>query len=110
MNTASLIRRYGRGRAWDRAGLYWLSPPMPQRLRCGSYDQWDYVLVSVRGDTVDMYGSDANGKLAAPYARWTPLTRDDGEARGLFQADEMTCTGALEAEGYTVVELGKVTA
>ena len=110
MNTASLLRRYGPGKAWDRAGLYFLSPPMPQVLRDGSYDLVEYVMVQVRGDTVDMYQADHDGKLTGVYAKWQPLTRDDGERRGVFMTDELTCTAALEAEGYTVVPLGKVTA
>jgi hypothetical protein len=110
MNTASLIRKYGKGKAWDRAGLYFLNPAMPQLMRGGGHEYITYVMVQVHGDTVDMYESDANGQLTGGYARWAPLTRDDGEARGVFMTDELTCTAALEAEGYTVVALGEVTA
>ena len=110
MNTASLIRKYGKGKAWERAGLYFLDPPMPQLLRGGGYEHYPYVMVQVQGDTADMYESDASGRLTGAYAKWVPLTRDDGEARGLFMADELTCTGALEAEGYEVVTMGEVTA
>ena len=110
MNTATLIRQYGKGKSWEKAGLYWLNPPMPQALRGGGHEQIPYVFVMVQGNTADMYESDANGRLTGVYAKWVPLTRDDGEPRGLFMADELTCTGALEAEGYTVVPLGQVTA
>ena len=68
------------------------------------------VMVMVQGDTADMYEADASGKLTGVYARWTPLTRDDGEIRGLFSVVPLTCTGALEAEGYTVVPIGEMTA
>ena len=104
--TATLVRQFGKGKAWDRAGLYWLNPPMPQVLRDRTYEYHEYVLVTVRGDTADMYASDKDGKLTGKFARWTPLTRDDGEARGLFMMDDLTCAGALEAEGYTITDWG----
>ena len=110
MNKAALIRKYGRGKAWERAGLYYLDPPIPQRRKDGGYDYLRYVMVMVQGDTADMYEADANGKLTGHYARWTPLTRDDGEIRGLWNVTPLSCTGALEAEGYTVVPLGEMTA
>ena len=110
MNKAALIHKYGKGKAWERAGLYYLDPPIPQRRKDGGHDHYRYVMVMVQGDTADMYEADANGKLSGPYAKWTPLTRDDGEIRGLFNVVPLTCTGALEAEGYTVVPLGEMTA
>ena len=110
MNTASLVRKYGKGKAWDRAGLYYLNPPMPQALKGGGHEHYEYVLVTVQGDTVSMYQSDVTGRLAGPYARWLPLSRDSGERRGLFMADDLSCTAALEAEGYAVVPFGAVTA
>jgi len=64
----------------------------------------------VQGDTADMYESDANGRLTGNYAKWTPLTRDDGEPRGQYVVTNPSCTGALEAEGYTVVTMGEVMA
>ena len=104
---AALIRKYGPGKAWDRAGLYYLHPPMPQLLRDGGHEEIAYVMVQVQGDTAALYEADANGKLSGNrYERWTPLTRDDGEQRGLFMADVLTCAGALEAEGYVVVTNG----
>ena len=110
MKKAALIRKYGKGAAWERAGLYYLDPPMPQLRKDGGHDYLRYVMVMVQGDTADMYEADASGKLTGVYARWTPLTRDDGEIRGLFNVTPLTCTGALEAEGYTVVPLGEMTA
>ena len=111
MKTATLLRKYGPGKAWDRAGLYYLNPPLRQLLRDGGYDEIAYVMVQVQGDTAALYETDANGKLSGNrYERWAPLTRDDGEQRGLFVVDNPTCTGALEAEGYTVVPLGRLTA
>ena len=110
MNQAALIRQYGPGKMWDRAGLYYLNPPMPQLLKGGGHEYHQYVMVQVSGDTADMYASDANGKLTGAYAKWVPLTRDDGEPRGLFNVTPLTCAGALEAEGYTVVTMGEVTA
>lgn len=111
MNSAVLLRRYGPGKAWDRAGLYRLDPPLRQLLRDGGYEEIAYVMVQVQGDTAALYEADANGKLCGNrYERWAPLTRDDGEQRGLFVVDNPTCTGALEAEGYTVVPLGRMTA
>jgi hypothetical protein len=110
MKQAALIRKYGAGKAWGRAGLYYLNPPMPQLLRGGGYEYHQYVMVQVQGDTADMYASDASGRLTGAYARWTPLTRDDGEARGVSVVAAPSCTGALEAEGYTVVAMGEVTA
>jgi len=99
---AVLARKYGKGKAWDRAGLYYLDPPMPQVLRDGGYNYIPWVLVMVQGDTADMYESDANGKLTGVYAKWTPLTWDDGTPRGMYGVDSPSCTGALEAEGYTI--------
>jgi hypothetical protein len=107
---AALIRKYGAGKAWERAGLYYLNPPIPQILRGGGYEYHQYVMVMVQGDTADMYASDANGKLTGAYAKWDALTRDDGEPRGLYVVADPTCTGALEAEGYQIVEMGQVTA
>ena len=110
MKQAALIRKYGPSRMWDKAGVYYLNPPMPQVLKDGSYEYHRYVMVQVQGDTAELYECDANGKLTGAYARWTPLTRDDGEIRGLSVVDAPTCSGALEAEGYTVVTMGEVTA
>ena len=110
MKQAVLLRRYSPSKVWDKAGLYYLNPPMPQVLRDGNHEYHHYVLVQVQGSTADMYASDAIGKLTGVYAKWLPLTRDDGEARGLFNVTPLTCAGALEAEGYTVVTMGEVTA
>jgi len=110
MKTATLLRKYGRGKAWERAGLYYLDPPMPQLLRNGGYEHYPYVMVQVHGVTADMYASDANGKLTGGFYKWSPLTRDDGEERGLWNVTPLSCTGALEAEGYTVVTMGEMTA
>jgi len=111
MNSAVLLRRYGPGKAWDRAGLYYLHPPMPQLLRDGGHEEIAYVMVQVQGDTAALYEADANGKLCGNrYERWQPLTRDDGEQRGMYVVANPSCTAALEAEGYTVVTLGEVTA
>jgi hypothetical protein len=104
--TATLIRKYGKGKAWDRAGLYGLSPPMPQVLRDGSHEQIEYVLVAVQGDTALMLASDKDGLLAAPYARWLPMTRDDGEWRGVSVVENPSCAAALEAEGYEITDWG----
>ena len=82
MKKAALIRKYGKGAAWERAGLYYLDPPMPQLRKDGGHDYLRYVMVMVQGDTADMYEADANGKLTGLYARWTPLTRDDGRSGG----------------------------
>jgi len=69
------------------------------------------VLVTVVGDTAAFYACDAGGRLTGNrYERWQPLTRDDGEQRGMYVVANPSCTGALEAEGYTVVTLGEVTA
>ena len=111
MNTATLIRKYGKGTAWDRAGLYYLHPPLQQLLRDGGYEEIAYVMVQVQGDTAALYEADANGKLCGNrYERWQPLTRDDGEQRGMYVVANPSCTAALEAEGYTVVTMGEVTA
>ena len=110
MNTATLLRRYGAGTSWDRAGVYRLDPPLPQALRDGGYEHHAHVLVQVFGDTAAMYACDASGRLTGNrYERWQPLTRDDGEQRGLYVVANPSCTGALEAEGYTVVTMGEVT-
>ena len=109
MNTASLIRRYGKGRAWDRAGLYFLDPPLPQIVRDGTHEQHKYVMVMVQGDSSELYAADHNGTLR-DGARWYPLTHDDMTPRGVRLVDNPSCTAALEAEGYTVVPLGEVTA
>ena len=111
MKTATLLRKYGPGKAWERAGLYYLHPPMPQLLRDGGHELHEYVLVTVVGDTAAFYACDAGGRLTGNrYERWQPLTRDDGEQRGLYVVANPSCTGALEAEGYTVVPLGRMTA
>lgn len=100
--TARLIRRYRRCGMWERAGLYRLDPPIPQLMRDGTHEHYEYVLVEVQGDTADMLASNAKGELTGYFARWQPLTRDDMEPRGLFMVDKLSCTGALEAEGYSV--------
>lgn len=105
MKTASLIRTYGQSRNWERAGLYWLSEPLSERLRDGSIAAHEYVLVRVLGDTADMVASDHKGRVDC----WIPLKRADMEPRGEFMVERPSCTGALEAEGYTVVGLGEVT-
>jgi hypothetical protein len=110
MNQAALIRKYGAGKAWERAGLFYLNPPMPQMLRGGGYEYHQYVMVQVQGDTADMYASDESGRLTGAYAKWDALTRDNGEPRGLYVVAHPSCTAALEAEGYTVVAMGEVTA
>ena len=110
MRRAVLIRKYGPCKMWDKAGVYYLDPPMPQLLRGGSHEHYRYVMVQVQGDTAELYECDANGKLTGAYAKWTPLTRDDGEIRGLSVVNNPSCTGALEAEGYTIVTMGEMTA
>ena len=107
---AALIRRYGRGKIWDRAGLYYLDPPMPQLLRDGTHEMHEYVLVTVVGDTAEMLACDKDGALPRRVGHWLPLTRDDMTPRGLAVVDAPSCTAALEAEGYTVVAMGEMTA
>ena len=51
MNKAALIHKYGKGKAWGRAGLSYLDPPMPQLRKDGGHDYLRYVMVMVQGDT-----------------------------------------------------------
>ena len=51
MNKAALIHKYGKGKAWGRAGLSYLDPPMPQLRKEGGHDYLRYVMVMVQGDT-----------------------------------------------------------